>query len=234
MNLYFYGLTPQLIGFIAIVGAPASIIGVMLAPMISRRLDKKRAMLTVFFASIFAGLMPVTLRVLGVLQLGSPWIPTALIADSFVSGTLSLIGFVIIGSMVADVVEDNAVKTGVRAEGVLFATSGLLPKVTTGVGGLIGNLMLEAVHFPTTAADNGALDHVQPAIMFHLVFLSVPSQMVLNLAAVSVLFLYRLDRRTHEANLEALKLAAELGEPPTSFAAAAPPVLQPDVQGRIE
>jgi glycoside/pentoside/hexuronide:cation symporter, GPH family len=234
MSLYFWGLTPQVIGYIAIFGAPASIIGVMAAPLVSRWLDKKRAMLTVFFAAIFTGVIPPILRLTGVLQLGSPWIPPTLVADSFISGTLSLIGYVIIGSMVADVVEDNAVRTGVRAEGVLFATSGLLPKVTVGVGGLIGNLMLEAVHFPSSAATSGALDHVAWPIMRNLTLLSVPSQMALNIVAVSVLFLYRLDRSTHEANLEALRLAAEIGEPPTSLGAATPPELQPDVLGRIE
>jgi GPH family glycoside/pentoside/hexuronide:cation symporter len=234
MSLYFWGLTPQVIGYLAIAGAPASIIGVMVAPVISRRLDKKRAMLTVFFLAIFTGVVPPILRLTGALQMGSSWIPPTLVADSFISGTLSLIGYVIIGSMVADVVEDNAVRTGVRAEGVLFATSGLLPKVTVGVGGLIGNLMLEAVHFPSAAATSGALDHVDWPIMRNLVLLSVPSQMALNIIAVSVLFLYRLDRTSHEANLEALRLAAEVGEPPTSLGASVPPQLQPDVLGRLE
>ena len=37
---------------------------------------------------------------------------------------------------------------------------------------------------------------------------------MLNLIAVGVLIFYRIDRGTHEANLEALRLAATLTAPP--------------------
>ena len=89
---------------------------------------------------------------------GSPVIPLILTVDLFVAGALGLIGFVIVGSMIADVVEDSAVKTGVRSEGLLFAANGLLPKFTTGLGGLVGNMMLEFVHFPAGAADGRIVD----------------------------------------------------------------------------
>jgi Na+/melibiose symporter-like transporter len=111
------------------------------------------------------------------------------------------------------VVEDSAVKTGVRSEGLLFAANGLLPKLTTGIGVLAGNLMLEFVRFPA-AAQGGRIVAVDPAIMRHLALISLPVGAVLNLIAVSVLIFYRIDRGAHEANLEALRLAATVTEPP--------------------
>lgn len=214
MSYDFWGLTPQVIALMTLIVAPASLLGVIAAPFLTRALDKKRTMMTVFTLSIFAGVIPVSLRLLGLLPPnGSPVIPVILTADVFVATALGISGFVIVGSMIADVVEDSAVKTGVRSEGLLFAANGLLPKFTTGIGVLAGNMMLEFVHFPA-AAQGGRIVAVDPAIMRHLALLSLPIGAVLNLIAVGVLIFYRIDRGSHEANLEALRLAATITEPP--------------------
>jgi GPH family glycoside/pentoside/hexuronide:cation symporter len=221
MSYYFWGLTPQVVAVMTALAAPAGIVGIVAAPVLSRRLDKKRTMITVFTLSIFTGVVPVSLRLLGLAPLnGSPLIPIMLAADLFVSGTLGLIGFVIIGSMIADVVEDSAVKTGVRAEGLLFAANGLVPKITAGVGTLVGNFMLEFVHFPA-AVQAGHVDFVDPAVMRELALISLPFGAVLNLLSVAVLVFYRIDKSTHEANLEALRLASNVVAPPTSLATGA-------------
>jgi glycoside/pentoside/hexuronide:cation symporter, GPH family len=214
MSYDFWGLTPQVIALMTVAIVPASLIGVIAAPLLSRALDKKRTMITVFTLSIFAGVVPVSLRLLGLLPPNGSWvIPMVLTADVFVAAALGITGFVIVGSMIADVVEDAAVKTGVRAEGLLFATNGLLPKFTTGAGILLGNMMLEFVHFPA-ASQSGRIVAVAPGIMRELALLQLPIGAVLNLIAVGVLFFYRIDRGSHEANLEALRLAATLTEPP--------------------
>jgi glycoside/pentoside/hexuronide:cation symporter, GPH family len=217
MSYYFWGLTPQVIFLMTVAAAPAGILGVVAAPILSRLLDKKRTMITVFLMSIFTGVIPVALRLLGLMPPnGSPLIPVILSADLFVAGTLAVVGFVIISSMVADVVEDAAVRTGVRSEGLLFAANGLVPKITGGLGGLAGAMMLEFVHFPV-GAQHGVVDIVDPAIMRNLALISLPVGAVLNLIAVGVLSFYRIDRSSHEANLEALRLAASVGGPPTAL-----------------
>jgi len=228
MNLYFWGLTPQVMGGMVFFTAPATILGVILAPAVSRRFDKKRTMMIVFALAIFAGVIPVALRLVGLMPPnGSPWIPVILVVDRIFGGALALMGFTIIGSMIADVAEDQAVKSGTRSEGVLFAASGLLPKFTAGFGGLLGNFMLVFVHFPV-GVQAGAADVIAPSIMRQLALLSLPVGFVLNSLALSVLIFYRIDRKSHEANLEALALAASVTEPPTSLptgaAAAGEPV----------
>ena len=226
MNYFFWGLTPQLAATIGFLAAPAAVIGVVVAPLLSRVLDKKRTMITVFVLSIFVGVIPVSLRLLGLAPPnGSPWIPVILLADLIVAATLGLIGFVIISSMVADVVEDVAVKTGVRSEGLLFAANGLLPKITTGLGSLIGGLMLEAVHFHEQIAPSG-VHFVVPAIMHNLALVSLPAGAILNLLSVAVLMFYRIDRSSHEANLETLRLASMLTEPPMPPGGG--PLIEPD------
>jgi Na+/melibiose symporter-like transporter len=219
MNYYFWGLSPQLVGVVGLLVAPSSIVAVIVAPMLSRALDKKRTMLTVFILAILGGVTPVVLRLLGLLPPnGAPAIPILLIADGLFSNTLSLIGYVIVGSMIADVAEDNAVKTGVRSEGLLFAASNLLPKFTSGIGGMVGGLILVLVRFPV-GAQTSHLDSVDPAIMRNLALLWLPSALLLNLAAVSMLFFYRLNRGSHEANLEALSHTPAFIEQPSDMVA---------------
>jgi GPH family glycoside/pentoside/hexuronide:cation symporter len=221
MNYYFWDLTPQVVAVMTVLAAPAGVVGVVAAPFLSRALDKKRTMITVFVLSIFTGVIPVSLRLLGLAPPnGSPLIPIILAADLFVSGTLGLIGAVIVSSMIADVVEDSAVKTGVRAEGLLFAANGLVPKITGGVGSLVGNLMLELVRFPA-AVQAGHADFVDPAVMRHLAIISLPIGAVLNLLSVAVLGFYRIDKGAHEANLETLRLASNVVAPPSSLATGA-------------
>lgn len=213
MSYYFWGLTPQVGSLIGLAAAPSFFIGVVMAPFLSRALGKKRSMIALFTFAIVSGVVAPTLRLLGLLPPnGSPWIPPILVAETLFSTTLSIAGFIIVGSMIADVTEDNAVKTGMRSEGLLFAASNLLPKFAPGIGGLIGAMILEAVHFPA-AAQGAMLDHVDPAIMHNLVLLWLPSSMGLNLLALSMLFFYRLDRGSHEANLEALGRAPPMIEP---------------------
>ncbi len=232
MSYYFWGLSSRVIGSIGLFVLPSYFLGIAIAPALSRALDKKRTMMTVFFLAIFAGVIPVALRLAGVLPPnGSPWIPVILTADVFISSALALVGFVIVSSMIADVVEDAAVRTGRRSEGLLFAANGLLPKFTTGFGTLLGNSMLSFVHVPKGVA-TGATDHIAPAIMNHLVWLSLPTAMVLNSLAVAVLFFYRIDKRSHESNLAALALEAGLGgPPPTAISTTPPPIIEPSPAG---
>ena len=209
MNTYFWGLSSQVTGAMLALIGPLSIVGIALAPVLSRALDKKRTMITVFMLSVFTGVIPVSLRLLGLMPPnGSPWVPIILFADLFVTATLALIGAVIITSMVADVAEDNAVKTGVRSEGLLFATNGLVPKVTVGIGGFVAGLLLTLVHFPRVVT--GAVD---PSVMRHLALLALPVGLVLNLVATGVLVFYRIDKKAHERNLEALAHAERVAPP---------------------
>jgi GPH family glycoside/pentoside/hexuronide:cation symporter len=229
MSYYFWGLTPQVIALMTVAAAPAGILGVVAAPILSRLLDKKLTMITVFVLSIFTGVIPVALRLVGLMPPnGSPLIPIILATDLFVAAALAVIGFVIITSMIADVVEDAAVRTGVRSEGLLFAANGLVPKITTGLGGLIGSLMLEFVHFPV-GAEHGAIDVVDPAIMRNLALVSMPAGAALNLISVAILMFYRIDKGAHEANLEALRLASNVTEPPTSQPTGGPAIGEPGV-----
>jgi Na+/melibiose symporter-like transporter len=203
--LHLWGLKPQMIGPLASGGLLASVIGVFLAPYLSRRFGKKQAMLGLLGFSVFAGLLPISGRLLGIMPPnGSNLLYGLLFGDVVLAAAVGLMGLVILTSMVADVVEDQQVKTGVRSEGVLFAANGLVPKFTTGLGAFIAGSLISLVGFPVQAQP-GTVD---PDIVGQLALFYIPCVILLNGGSVVVLSFYKIDRETHERNVARLRDAA--------------------------
>jgi len=207
--LHLWGLKPQMIGPLASGGLLASVIGVFLAPYLSRRFGKKQAMLGLLGFSVFAGLLPISARLLGIMPPnGSNLLYGLLFADVVLAAAVGLMGLVILTSMVADVVEDQQVKTGVRSEGVLFAANGLVPKFTTGLGAFIAGSLISLVGFPVKAQP-GTVD---PDIVRQLALYYIPCVILLNGGSVVALSFYKIDRAAHERNVASLREAAALAE----------------------
>ena len=207
--LHLWGLKPQMIGPLAFGGLLASVIGVFLAPALSRRFGKKRAMIGLLASSVLAGLLPISGRLLGLMPAnGTNLLYGLLFADVVLTSTMGLIGLVIVASMVADVVEDQQVKTGIRSEGVLFAANGLVPKFTIGLGAFIAGGLISLVGFPVKAVP-GTVD---PEIVRHLALYYIPCVILLNGGSVAVLLFYKIDRAAHDRNVASLREAAALAE----------------------
>lgn len=199
--LHFWDLPPQTIALFVLAALPAAVFGSALAPFMSKRLGKKTAMITLFAISIGTSLAPMSFKLLGVFPPnGSPWVLAILTADFFVSAILGLMGIILIASMIADVAEDAAVKTGKRSEGLLFSIYGLLPKISAAAGGFVGTLLLALVRFPAQA-QQGTVD---PAIMRRLALIYLPVTAVLSFASILVMVFYSIDEARHERNLAIL------------------------------
>jgi len=212
LDYYFYthlwGLQPGQLAVLLPLALLGSVIAVFAAPPLSRRFGKKGVMIGLFTAGTVINLTPMTLKLLGLMPPnGSPAIFPILATVAITVATLAIMGFIIVGSMVADVVEDTAVKTGVRSEGLLFATNGLVPKFTAGIGAFFAGLLITLVDFPAKAVQGS----VPPEVMRHLALLYLPTYGALVAASIAVLLLYRIDRNTHESNLERLGELASLG-----------------------
>ncbi|MGH8322480.1 MAG: MFS transporter [Steroidobacteraceae bacterium] len=206
ISAYFFGLTPAQMSYLAVAALFAAFAGVALAPAISKRFGKKPAMIGVFFASLFASVAPITMRLVGLLPPnGTGTLFAIVLVFSFISAVLGLSGFIIVSSMMADVVEDAAVSTGQRSEGLLFAANGLISKCVTGVGTFFSGLLLAWVRFPRHAVPG----QVDPAILHKLGLVFVPIVATFSAIAIAVLMLYDIDRSTHLRNIERLAGADE-------------------------
>ena len=206
VSAYFWEFSPAQMSYFAIGGFVAAFVAVGFAPAITKRFGKKLAMIGVFFASLFTGITPISLRLLGMLPPNNAHglFPMILLSN-FVSATLGITGFIIVSSMMADVVEDAAVTTGQRSEGLLFAANGLIAKCVTGLGTFLSGLILAWVSFPQHAIPG----RVDPAILRHLGIVYVPAVATFSAISIAVLVFYDIDRSTHERNLEELNIAAD-------------------------
>ncbi|HEY2048079.1 MAG TPA: MFS transporter [Caulobacteraceae bacterium] len=206
---HFWNLSPRQYGILIPLHSVGSIAAVFLAPRLASRFGKKPTMISLFIGAVAMQAGPLFLRLIGVMPPnGSPWIMPILAVDGVLTSALGIMGYIIAGSMVADIVEDAAVKSGTRSEGLLYAAYGLLPKFTGGLGAFLTGVLLQIVHFPAHAA-RGTVD---PHIMRHLVMIFLPGTVFLNICAISALGLYRIDRRAHERNLATLAQAAAIAD----------------------
>jgi len=206
ISAYFFNLTPAQMSYLAAAALFAAFAGVGLAPAISKRFGKKQSMIGVFFASLFASVAPIAMRLIGFLPPNGTGALFAIVfVFTFVAATLGLSGFIIVTSMMADVVEDAAVSTGQRSEGLLFAANGLISKCVTGVGTFLSALVLGWVSFPQHATPG----QVDPAILHHLGMVFVPIVVIFSAISIAVLMYYDIDRSRHQKNLERLGNADE-------------------------
>lgn len=201
LTLYFWGLSPQVAGLMLFAYGPAVYIGAVLARRVATRFGKKRSLIWLSVASLIAALAPIALRLVGAMPAnGSPWLIPILLAVNFLGVICGVMGSVIVASMVADLADDNAVRTGARTEGLLFAVGGLIPKISTGLGAFGGSGLIAMVGFPAKAQQGTVATPILDAL--GLAYLPV----VTVLYAISIAFVvfYRIDHATHEANLAQL------------------------------
>ncbi|THD59038.1 MFS transporter [Phenylobacterium sp.] len=211
--LDLWGFGAKQIAAMAIAVLIATILGVFGASAVSQRFGKKPSMIFFFATSLVAQLTPISLKLLGLMPPNSsPAVFWILFASVLVTYILVLMGYVIISSMIADVAEDQAVRAGSRPEGVVFAANGLVVKLNAGVGAFLASVLMTLVHYPKGAAPGT----VPPDIIRHLAMVYLPTVALLSGGSILVLNLYKIDRKTHEQNLERLRElnAAAVNEPP--------------------
>jgi glycoside/pentoside/hexuronide:cation symporter, GPH family len=102
--------------------------------------------------------------------------------------------------MFADLTEDNAVRTGARAEGLLFALNGLIPKISTGLGAFGGSALIAMVGFPAHAQQGT----VAAGVLHELGLVYLPVSAVFYALSILVIVFYRIDQTSHEGNLARL------------------------------
>jgi Na+/melibiose symporter-like transporter len=203
-NTYVFELGSKALLILGLCALPAGLLGVFLAPLMSRLLDKKRACLVVFFIAIASTTIPLGGWLLGFMPAHKPWVLPVLVIDTMTTAALATTGFIIVSSMIADVVEESQLKTGRRSEGLLFAVESLVRKVTTSFAALLPGLLIALVHFPNHARPG----HVDHAILVRLALVYLPTYTALTLCSTSALLFYRINRGQHQDNLRRLDDAA--------------------------
>jgi Na+/melibiose symporter-like transporter len=184
----------------------AGLLGAVLAPLFANRFGKRRAVIGVLVASVLTSVVPVALRLVGLMPPnGSMLLFGLLFVDMVVYFGISTLIGVLVASMLADVVEDAQVKTGRRSEGLLLSAENMFWKMVSGVGVFVSGLMLAIIAFPAHAQRG----QVAPQILRNMGLVYVPSMLTIYLLTIACMWFYNIDRSAHEANLTALEALPE-------------------------
>lgn len=215
VETFFWQLKASQTGTLMIASMIGSVSAFALATRVGHRFGKRRAAVGMSILAFFITPAPVILRMVG---LAPATASDGLIAFLFVAGALAstcaITGNILWSSMNADLVEDSELKTGRRSEGLLFAINAFVLKCTSGMGVLVGGLILNLVGFPNNAVPG----KVPQAVLNRLLILDMGSVSLLYLLAMLCLAAYPITKAMHQANLD--KLGRSAGEPP-------PDVLRP-------
>lgn len=200
--LYFWELSQAQIALLTTISVPASLIGVIAAPFVSSMFGKRKGTLACWLPALLINIAPIALRLAGLLPGNdSDWIFYILLAENFIVQALLITAGVLVPSMIADVVEDSEVKTGRRAEGLLFASDNLFRKLVSGVGVFVSGLVLTAAAFPQNA-QRGAVD---AEVLHHMALLYLPVYVAFFIGAMGAVSLFGINRQIHEENLRTLE-----------------------------
>lgn len=207
ISTYFWQLPSSNIFQLVLVEVIAAPLAAFVAPALSKRWGKKHACIALFLASVITNNGPILLRLLG-------WFPgpesellmPLLLVDRVITGVLGTGGFIIVTSMIADIVEESQAKTGRRSEGLLLTADGVLRNAVTGVGAAIPGLLIAFVGFPTGARPG----EVDPAVVNALAWAYLPLTSGMSTLSIIVWAFYRIDKAQHDRNLASAREAAAL------------------------
>ncbi len=198
---HFWELTTTQIGYMNLPYFFSAFIALLLAPMVSRWLGKKKGGMTVLGLAFAMAPMPYILRVLGLFpENGTDTLFWTLVVFNTVEVTLIIMSSSLIAAMIADVVEDSEVKTGRRSEGIFFAANSFAQKAVNGLGVVVAGQILAIIQFPTKAKPG----QVPEETLFDLAYIYVPTLLFFYLFALAVLSVYKINREDHSENLRKL------------------------------
>jgi len=202
---YFWLLSSGQYAVLLVSAYLAAFFALLIAPVLSRLMGKKAATITIYLLTAAIGPLPIMLRLIGLFPApGTPLVLPLLFLNTVVTVTLAITAQINGTAMIADIAEQNELKTGQRSEGLLFSASSVIAKSVTGVGIFLSGVVLSVVHFPEKAQPG----HVPQPILLHMMYVYLPLFIGIQLVAISCLFFYRITRKQHEANLAALALRA--------------------------
>ena len=207
ISIYFWEWTPSDISVFPLAGGVSAIIGAIIAVVISQGREKKNIALFALSATVLISYIPFVLRLIDPLfeaqtfpSNGSNALWWIMISHQCVTDVLSVMGWVILISMVFDVVEDSQKKTGRRDEGLFLAGPGLFQKVFSGLGVFILGFVLQFLGFSNTEA---TIQEMKEPVNNLVLFICIIGP-ILNIGGLTFIYFYTITRDEYESAVKDL------------------------------
>jgi Na+/melibiose symporter-like transporter len=202
MNTYFWGLAPEQLRWftLAILGA---ITAFLVVSPLQKRFDKKTLLLVSLGLQVLDGSLVVAARLLHLLPPnGDRGLIIFLVANEIFRAFLGTVLGIMFASMLADTLDMQELRTGLRQEGMFSAAQAFAGKATAGLGTILSGYLLQfVVRWPVHADPH----HPDPSALTRL---GVYGGIVLPCFFVFVLMLgafYRITRQSHAKTIAALE-----------------------------
>ncbi len=199
---YLFGFGAKELALLTVDSLLAATIAAPLAPKLSNWLGKRASSMIFAIAGVSVSLSPLILSYFGLfLTAGDPLLLPVMFIIGALNGALIAISLINTSSMLADVVEDNAVRTGRHEAGIFFAAASFMQQCSTALGLMMSGVILTWAEFPARAAQG----EVTPEMMQSLLAHYIPTSASLWLIGCAILLFYPITRLNHEANVARLK-----------------------------
>ena len=202
VNGYFWGFTTTQTAGLTVSVYLSAIIALVVAPFAGKMLGKKRAALVIGVLAFTIAPAPVFARLLGFMPPpGSEALYNIVLWITVIDLALIIATQMLIGSMVADIVEDSEVQTGRRSEGVFYAGISFIRKLAQASGVFVASVVLTVAGIQEGARpDEVSADALQSLGWGYATTLF--SVWMLMMLCVSF---YKISRESHGENLRLLR-----------------------------
>jgi GPH family glycoside/pentoside/hexuronide:cation symporter len=199
---YYWELSADQISLLLLSALISAGIALIVAPWMTKRLDKKRGAIVASVIALLLAPSPIVLRLCGLfVGNSSPALMPILLLLTLAVGTMTVVSGALTTSMLADTVEENELRTTQRTEGLYFAAAFFVQKCVSGLGIFLASLVLAWVQFPESAKPG----LVAPRILRNLALTYVPLIVALLGISIFCITFYQIGRATHNSNLQRLQ-----------------------------
>ena len=212
-NLYFWQWTPSDIALFPTVGAISVIIVALLAGTIARGRDKKKIAVGIFLTTIITGPLPVVLRLLDPYfsatlfpANGTDVLWWIMITHYTFEICLGSLGFIFIGSMTMEIVEDVQRNTGRREEGLLGTINSFIQKLIGAGGVILSGIIISVAGFDTPGA---TFEELTTTVVNKFATMHVILAATMPFISTLLILFYSIDRKGHLDNVENLGYTEE-------------------------
>jgi GPH family glycoside/pentoside/hexuronide:cation symporter len=204
VNTYVWRLLPSDIQFLTLGLLAGTLIGVPIAPALSRRLEKRSlVMIGVTMLNIVWLVLPL-LRASGLYAPTGPAAIPPLMATVLFAGIGIGLVLVAFPSMMADAADEHELLFGRRREGLYFSGLTFVGKAASGLGVVVAGLALDFVGLPKEA-HHGLVSVMNEGALVRLILAAGPGAAILSSFGVLLMWPYAITRKAHDTISEELR-----------------------------
>ncbi|MBW1641692.1 MAG: MFS transporter [Deltaproteobacteria bacterium] len=189
INTYFWELNSEDLALLMSSMLVSAVLAFILMKWIEK-FDKKNTFLTLGCLTVFANIL-IVFRLLDLLPANNTSLLFWMIyLQSTLSATAAIMVLSVMGSILADAVDEGELENNIRQEGLYFAFLHFGSKMTTALGAFLAGLIIDFIQLPTGVAP----DAIDPEVIWNLGFIYGPIVGICWLIPVGILYRLRLTR----------------------------------------